>query len=78
MFLECANFDKFLHGNFSKQFQVVVIAVFTVFLTFLSANILFLHKIPDYICSKLKLKKKKCGRLSKNFISDQLYISLKF
>lgn len=59
MFLECTNFDEILHGNFSKLFQVVVIAVFTVLLTFPSANILFCVKFQATLCSKLKLKKKK-------------------
>lgn len=77
MFLECANFYKILHGNFSKQFQVVVIAVFTVLLTFPTANTLFCMKFQTTFCSKLELKKKKkqlgFGIFLKILYSGQLY-----
>lgn len=58
MFLEYASFDKILHGNFFKQFQVVVIPVFAVLLTFPFVNILS-HEIADYILFEIKMKKKK-------------------
>lgn len=52
MFLGCANFDKIFHGNFFEQFQVVVISVFAVLLTFPSVNILFHMKFQTTFCSK--------------------------
>lgn len=78
MLLECANFDKILHGNFSKEFQVVVIAVFTVLLTFPTANTLFCMKFQTTFCSKLELKKEvvKTWDLSENSIFwTALYIT---